>query len=194
MNPLDLTNFTDGEIDLIKKAEFLSNSKKLENGFYTCGFCGKPTKKRFLPRDQNNVFCCSLHLKLMKKTNRYLSLKIARAKATKKERFGDENYFNLEKARKTSLERFGVEHYSKTKECQEKMKQTCIEKYGVENYAQTKECQEKMKQTCIEKYGVEHNWQSKKCREKMKQTCIEKYGVEHYSQTEEKRKEQERRV
>ena len=49
-----------------------------------------------------------------------------KAKQTKLERYGDENYTNKEKAKQTKLERYGDENYTN----KEKAKQTCLKKYG----------------------------------------------------------------
>ena len=45
-------------------------------------------------------------------------------KKNKFERYGDENYYNIEKAKKTNLERYGVEWTGMVKEFRDKQKKT----------------------------------------------------------------------
>ena len=116
-------------------------------------------------------------------------------KKTKLERYGDENFNNLEKCKKTKLKKYGSENYVNI----EKMKQTNLEKYGVENVYQSKEIIKKCKQTCLERYGDEKFRNSLKIkqtklerygdenfnnRDKAKETNLEKYGTDSYSKTE----------
>jgi hypothetical protein len=56
-----------------------------------------------------------------------------KSKQTKKEKYGNENYVNVEKGKQTCIERYGVENIRKSKKTKERIKQTCIERYGVEN-------------------------------------------------------------
>lgn len=70
-------------------------------------------------------------------------------KKTTFEKYGDENYRNIEKAKQTKIERYGDENYNNIK----KIKQTCLEKYGVENIYSSNWCKEKISNTCKEKYG-----------------------------------------
>lgn len=58
---------------------------------------------------------------------------ISKQKQTKLERYGDENYNNLNKGKKTKLEKYGNENYNNI----EKYKITCMEKYGDDNYSKT---------------------------------------------------------
>jgi len=73
-------------------------------------------------------------------------------KQTKLERYGNENYNNMEKNKKTCLERYGKESYSSTEMFPMQVKQTKLERYGNENYNNL----EQMKKTCIENFGVEN--------------------------------------
>lgn len=54
-------------------------------------------------------------------------------KKTKLEKYGDENYVNVEKSKKTRLEKYGDENYVNV----DKYKTTCLEKYGSDNYSKT---------------------------------------------------------
>jgi G:T-mismatch repair DNA endonuclease (very short patch repair protein) len=72
-------------------------------------------------------------------------------KKTKFDRYGNENYVNIDQCKKTCLEKYGDENYrNKTKAIK-----TCLDRYGVEHYNNTK----KTKQTCLEKYGVANSFQ-----------------------------------
>jgi len=92
-----------------------------------------------------------------------------KAKRTKKERYNDENFINIEKVKHTKREKYGDENYNNSK----KNKQTKKERYGNENYTN----REKGKKTCKEKYGVEYPIQNKKIYKKLEQTCLHNNGV-----------------
>lgn len=66
-------------------------------------------------------------------------------KQTKLERYGNENYQNIEKIKQTKLENYGNENYNN----REKMKQTKQKHYGDENYVNI----EKANATKLQKYG-----------------------------------------
>ena len=72
-----------------------------------------------------------------------------KSKQTKLEKYGDENYHNIEKAKETNLER-----------------------YGFECYFQTSEFKEKFKQAMLKKYKVDHDWKSDKVKEKKRSQII----------------------
>lgn len=95
----------------------------------------------------------------------------AKKKQTTLERYGDENYRNVEQIKETWK--------NKSEEQRQvilnRTRQTLIEKYGNINYRNI----EKAKQTKIEKYGNE-NYNN---MTKNKQTCIERYGVDSFSKT-----------
>jgi hypothetical protein len=125
---------------------------------------------------------------------------------TKLERYGDGNYYNLEKAKQTNINKFGTNFYSQTDECKNRMKQTCqeryghdyysqtneyknkyiktsLERYGAENFSKTLDYKEKYRQTCLDRYGEESYSLTSECQEKMKQTCQERYGHDYFTQT-----------
>ena len=64
-------------------------------------------------------------------------------KKTKLDRYGNENYNNIEKSKKTKLERYNNENYVNI----EKYKITCITKYGSDNYAKSNNYQNKILST-----------------------------------------------
>jgi len=80
-------------------------------------------------------------------------------KKTCLEKYGDENYNNMNKAKQTLFINYGVTHPLLIPGCGEKAKQTCLLNFGVEHPYQNKDIREKGKETMLERYGVEHNMQ-----------------------------------
>ena len=68
---------------------------------------------------------------------------IKKGKQTKSEKYGDENYNNIEKWKQTNLENLGVEFPAQSPVCQENRRETCLERYDVDHYSKTKEYKEK---------------------------------------------------
>lgn len=176
--------------------------KKDDEGI--CKHCGKETK--YLNRWDRGyaLFCCKkckkefgmpeeAKLKMVESCKKTFQEKygvdsyfqtiesIEKRKQTKKERYGDENYHNMEQTKKTNKERYGAEYTLQVLEIREKGKQTKKEKYGDENYRND----EQIKKTCLEKYNVDNPWKAEEVKRKIVQTIKEKYGVEYYTQTEE---------
>jgi hypothetical protein len=109
---------------------------------------------------------------------------VDKIKTTKKEKYGDENYNNVEKRKQSNLEKFGVEHALQNKEIHNKFEKTCLRKFGVKNPYQSKTIKNKIKETNLKNLGVEYPMQNKEIQEKSKQKCIQKYGVENVFQSE----------
>jgi hypothetical protein len=55
---------------------------------------------------------------------------VKKQKQTKLERYGDENFVNIDKMKKTKLLKYNNENYSNI----EKYKKTCLERYGFDNF------------------------------------------------------------
>lgn len=106
-------------------------------------------------------------------------------KSTKLDRYGDEYYRNPEKAKQTNLEKYGVENVFQSEEIKEKIKNANLENYGVEYSAQREDVKSKIKNTNLKNYGVECSFQSEVVKEKIRQRNLEKYGVPYYTQTQE---------
>ncbi len=70
-----------------------------------------------------------------------------KVKKTKLDRYGNENYTNVEKVKQTKLDRYGDENYINV----EKSKRTRLEKYGDENFNN----RDKFLNTMMSKYGME---------------------------------------
>jgi hypothetical protein len=107
-----------------------------------------------------------------------------KAKETKKEKYGDENYNNYDKIKKTLKDNHGVEHPSQTENYSEKTKSKKKEKYGDENFNN----REKTKETNLNNLGVEHHHKTKESIEKMRITNKEKYGIDFNIQSEKSKK------
>ena len=106
---------------------------------------------------------------------------LQKAKQTKKEKYGDENFNNREKAKNTCLEKYNIDSVAKLDSTKEKIKQTNLQKRGVECVLQDKEVIQKGRNTKLERYNSEtYNNQ-----EKLKQTSLEKYGTEYPAQSKE---------
>ena len=69
--------------------------------------------------------------------------RISKIKDTKKDRYGDENYNNMDKQRKTMMELYGFDSNFKIQESIEKRKETWIKNYGVDNPNKNKKVREK---------------------------------------------------
>ena len=83
------------------------------------------------------------------------------------EKYGDENYRNINKAKQTCFEKYGVEYWFNSNDCLEKT----IKKFGVDNYRKTEESKNKTS-TYIKTHKTE-------IQEKKKLTCLKKYGVDN---------------
>ena len=202
-----------------KKSYYDTYLKQPNDGI--CKNCGKSTK--FLG-NKYATYCCSICTCLDKygveynlqipdvkaKThtkeahqksanNRNYEELLQKGRQTKLEKYGDENYHNVDKSKETKLIKYGNANYNN----RDKAKQTSLERYGtinpmqsigketfrqhnLEQYGvgsifQVPEVREKSKQTKLKRYNDE-NYNN---REKAKQTCIDKYGVENPIQNKE---------
>lgn len=93
-----------------------------------------------------------------------------RTRETKKRKYGDENFNNIEKAKKTKEKKYGSETYNNL----EKAKETNKQKYGVENVFGSERIKERSKQTNVFKLGVEHPSRSDAVKSKKKKKYIQK--------------------
>lgn len=131
---------------------------------------------------------------------------VRKRKQTCLEKYGDENYNNLEKNKQTCLNKYGYEYSSQVPEVQQKVKNTLVANYG-ENYgkvlfnkslttlqektgnkeltnvSQLEATKQKVKTTCLERYGQASYLGCQDYLKKTKQTCLEKYGVPNVSQS-----------
>lgn len=137
----------------------------------SCGWCNEPFKVKKRSKQQ---FCCTT---CASRSSANDELRLSKIKKTKQERYGDENYTNVEKAKETNLKRYGVENTFQSEEIKNKIRDTNLKNYGVEYSAQIPEVKEKIKKSNLDRYGVEYASQSSEIKEKIKQTNLKRYGV-----------------
>ena len=139
-----------------------------------CIECGTQFKPRFYGLKSSYQNCKHLCSRKCISSNKEI---LALKRQTCLERYGVENYRNIEKVYETSMLNYGVEHFSKSKIVKQHTEESNLAKIGHRNYFQAESSKQKSKQTCIEKYGKEFYTQTEECKQKMKATCIERYGV-----------------
>ena len=119
------------------------------------------------------------YLKNIKKHNIYTcSNKCAtiKNKKTNLERYGNENYNNIEKNKQTCLEKYGVENIFQNEDIKDKIKQINLEKYGFESHNSSDIVKEKKKKIYLKKYGVICPLNTNEQKEKSRKIKLEKYG------------------
>ena len=104
-----------------------------------------------------------------------------KGKQTKKLRYGNENYNNIEKSKQTMLNNIDENGLNSIQRRQLKLEQTNLEKYGVKCNWGSKDPKLNGSKTRLEKYGNICYFQSQKCKDKIK----DQYGVEYYFQAKE---------
>ena len=154
---------------------------------HVCKICGKDVK--FLSICRGYAHTCSTRCARLYSARcmcTALSIGDARErsliklKQTKLEKYGDENYCNIDKCRQTCLQRYGVTCSLQSKQVKEHVEQRQLEKYGIKHYTNREKC----RQTMLERYGVEYNWQSDKVKEKIRNVKLQKYNDEYYTNRE----------
>ncbi len=129
------------ECDECYKSFVLSYNKYMDNferyGFYTCKKCSY-TKKKIT---NNKNFGVDNPMELEKFKNK--------GKKTKLDRYGNENYNNLEKHIETNLKLFGVKHHLQNNDILNKQKETNLKKYGFESASQSIIVKNKIKKSLI---------------------------------------------
>lgn len=104
-------------------------------------------------------------------------------KMTNIEKYGVENYQNIDKRKKTMIDEYGKYYNNR-----EKSKETCLKEYGVDNVSKIDWVKDKKIETTNENYGVDNPFQSEEIKNKIKLTHLKNIGVEHPSQSEEIKK------
>ena len=97
-----------------------------------------------------------------------------RTKQTNKEKYGNENYRNVDKIRKTNIKKFGTPTPAQNEEIKNKIR----ESHKNKSSNQKQETVNKIKETKKQIYGTE----TYNNREKAEITCIQKYGVKTANQ------------
>jgi hypothetical protein len=135
----------DVECDECKNIKKLTYHKYLDNveryGFYTCKKCSTIKKKITF----NNNYGVDNPMKLQ--------MFIDKGKETKFEKYGDENYNNIEQYKITCNEKFGTDFALQNKEVRNKIKNTCNEKYNVDYIGQSDFVKNKHKISNLLKYS-----------------------------------------
>jgi hypothetical protein len=116
---------------------------------------------------QNKIIAEKARNTELNRTDEQKQLIINRIKLTKQEKYGDEDYTNIQKQHETKLKRYGNKTFTNI----EKIKLTKQEKYGDENYNNT----EKQQQTMIIKYGKNGPIKTPESIFKMKNSLKEGY-------------------
>jgi len=155
-----------------------------------CDICGQEKKIQFNAYNKNItkycIYSCSNSCSYFK--NKLTCIEkygldnfnnVEKSKRTKLEKYGSENYQNIDKIKKTKLEKYGSLSYNNS----EAAKLTNLKKYGVSCTLQNENIVEKTKKTNLEKYGMEDSRSSNKVIEKRIKTNLERYGVKYYTQS-----------
>jgi len=136
------------ECDECKKESTLMYYKYVDNfnryGFYTCKKCSTIKKKM----TYNTNYGVDNPMKVKEIQDK--------GKKTKLDRYGDENYNNMDKYIKTCNTLFGTDYALQNKEIRNKIKITCNEKYNVDYIGSVKEIHNKGKKTKLDRYGDEN--------------------------------------
>jgi hypothetical protein len=106
---------------------------------------------------------------------------IHKIKKTKKEKYGDENYVNINKQKETNIKRFGVESYMSTKEFEIKKNEKMLLNHGVNHPLQSDTIKTKWINTNLKKYNVKYPLLSNEIKNKIKITKKEKYNDSNYN-------------
>jgi hypothetical protein len=120
---------------------------------------------------------------------------VKKSKATRLEKYGDENFVNSELAKKTKLKKYGSENYNNT----EKFRNTCVKNLGVDNPSKLPEVINKTNKTKLKLFGKTMISPSamrgltERLKNKtigyhspvFKNTMLKKYGVAHCMQNSE---------
>lgn len=79
-----------------------------------------------------------------------------RVRATKLDRYGDENYCNIEAVKETNLKRYGHESFLGTQERVAKQREHSLRLYGVDHHTKSSVWKEQIKDVYRERLGVVH--------------------------------------
>jgi hypothetical protein len=131
----------------------------------TCGIENKLSYKHYLKNTKNHtdIYTCS-------------GCSFLKAKKTKLEKYGDENYQNVEKIKKTKLEKYGDENFTN----RVKSKITCLDRYGVDNVSKVDTIKELKKETSNKNWGFDNVFKSPEIKDKISKTIKDKYGSDLY--------------
>ena len=104
-----------------------------------------------------------------------------KGKHTKLERYGNENYNNIEQIKQTVQEKYGVINTFQLESAKEKARKVTQEKYGVNKFFEN---QELYKQISLDRYGTEHPMQNQEIKNKLNNTKFLNWGNVNYNNQE----------
>lgn len=159
------------------------SSSSHEKIMVKCDVCGLektlPYREYLNSFKKYNIYTCSSKCSQFKN------------KETKKEKYGDSNYHNLEKYKNTCLEKYGVDNIFKKEEFKihsdkikrekyghnfelivDKLKEVIIDRYGVDNISKLPEIKNKKIDTSLKNFGVEHPSRSETLKVKVREKMI----------------------
>ena len=102
-----------------------------------------------------------------------------KSRQTKLEKYGDENYINVDKYKENFINKYGVSNPSQLDTIKCKKIQTSIKNYGTKYPTQSSVVKDKVKKTMLEEYGVRSGFSLDYCKKRAKDKMIELYGVEY---------------
>lgn len=103
--------------------------------------------------------------------------KNVKTRMTNMEKYGVENFVNVEKRNETMMEKYGFYNNNR-----QKYKDTCLDRYGEENVSKVISVKEKKKNTSLSNWGVENVFMSEIVKAKSCSSMLERYGVKHANQ------------
>lgn len=104
-----------------------------------------------------------------------------RIKNTKKEKYGNEKYVNIDKQKETNLNKYGVSSYMKTEEFKKIKNEKLLEKYNTIIPLKNNEIKNKWINTNLDKYGVKYPLLNKEIMIKSINTKTIKYNNKNYN-------------
>ena len=139
------------------------------------------------PRQLESVCKKSTNTRLRNNGGKYRSKdELNKIKQTKLERYGDENFNNVEKAKATKKDRYGDENFTnvklriknqRTKNNGNYFSEETLKNIKEKRARKQKQTTEKIKQTCLSRYGVENPMQDRDINSKAMQTRKITYPV-----------------
>lgn len=100
-------------------------------------------------------------------------------KQIKKEKYGNENYVNIQKIKQTKFKKYGDANYCNI----EKIQSTCLKNFGVKNPFEAKEIKQKILNTKKEKLKNDPLYKQK-INKKIQETKLKKYNNPNYNNIE----------
>lgn len=192
----DLANWINEQTPLLQNKKYRWSTKCywiLNNltDFPKCDTCGKSILINVISISKGYNKTCS------QKCSGCNEQRILKVKSTCLNKYGNENYTNVQKhqqtrhqhlkedplfqekinrkTRATKLLRYGSETFNNRQKC----KETNIRRYGYECNFSDPACKEKIAQTNLKLYGAKNVFQSEQIKQKIKKTNLERRGVEY---------------